>query len=335
MGYLCHVVIASFAITPSAMRVAILAFPRFQLLDVAGPADVFAEASHQLGQPRAYQVQVIGAEAGMLKSSSGLRVAVDATVATHRGRIDTLLVAGSPNLADMAADQPLQDWLRRQSRSVRRYGSVCTGAFVLAELGLLDGKRVATHWNSTARLAASYPQACVEADAIYVKDGRLFTSAGVTAGMDLALAMVEEDHGRELALRVARELVMFLKRPGGQSQFSAHLAAQTTERSAVREIQDYVLAHLTDDLAVPTLALRAGMSERSFARIFRSEAGTTPAEFVESARIDAARRLAEESDLPAKRLADAVGYASVEGFRRAFGRRLGIGLVQYRRRFAR
>ena len=316
------------------MRIAILAFPRFQLLDVAGPADVFAEASRQLGKRPAYQVQVIGTKKGMLKSSGGLCLAVDATVATHRGRIDTLLVAGSPNIEDMASDAQLQDWLRRQSLFVRRYGSVCTGAFVLAASGLLDGKRVATHWNSTARLAAEYPRACVEADAIYVKDGKLFTSAGVTAGMDLALAMVEEDHGRELALRVARQLVMFLKRPGGQSQFSAHLEAQTSERSSVREVQEYVLANLKDDLSVPVLASRAGMSERSFARIFRSETATTPADFVERARIDAARRLAEDSDLPAKRLANAVGYENVDRFRRAFGRRLGVSLVEYRRRFA-
>lgn len=316
------------------MRVAILAFPRVQLLDVAGPADVFAEAARQLGQPRAYQVQVIGTEAGLLKSSSGVRLAVDATVGAHRTSIDTLLVAGSPDIDQVASDVALHNWLRRQSRTVRRYGSVCSGAFVLAAAGLLDGKRVATHWNSTARLATAYPLACVEPDAIYVKDGKLFTSAGVTAGMDLALAMVEEDHGRELALRVARELVMFLKRPGGQSQFSAHLAAQTSERSSMRQVQDHVLSHLKDDLSVPALAALAGMSERSFARVFRSETGTTPAEFVENARIDAARRLAEESQLPAKRLAGEVGYANVDGFRRAFGRRLGVSLVEYRRRFA-
>ena len=316
------------------MRVAILAFPRVQLLDVAGPADVFAEAARQLGQPRAYQVQVIGIEAGLIRSSSGLRLGVDATVATHRAAIDTLLVAGSPRIEEVAGDPRLHEWLRRQARSVRRYGSVCTGAFVLAAAGLLDGKRVATHWNSTARLAATCPLASVEADAIYVKDGKLFTSAGVTAGMDLALAMVEEDHGRELALRVARELVMFLKRPGGQSQFSAHLAAQTAERSSVRQVQDHVLAHLKGNLSVPALAARAGMSERSFARIFRSETGTTPAEFVENARIDAARRLVEESELPIKRLADLVGYANVDGFRRAFSRRLGVSVGEYRRRFA-
>ncbi|TDS82171.1 GlxA family transcriptional regulator [Comamonas sp. JUb58] len=317
------------------MRIAILAFPRFQLLDVAGPADVFAEAARQLGKPRAYEVQVIASQEGMLKSSGGLCLAADATAATHRGRIDTLLVAGSPNIQDMTSDLQLQAWLTRQSHSVRRFGSVCTGAFVLAAAGLLDGRRVATHWNSVARLAAAYPDASVEADAIYVKDGNLFTSAGVTAGMDLALAMVEEDHGRELALRVARELVMFMKRPGGQSQFSAHLAAQTSERSQVRNVQDHVLAHLKGDLSVPALASHAGMSERSFARLFRSETGTTPAEFVEKARIDAARRMAEESDWPAKRVADAVGYANVDGFRRAFGRRLGVSLVEYRKRFVR
>jgi len=316
------------------MRITLLAFPRFQLLDVAGPADVFTEAARQLGDPRAYQVQLVAAQEGPLRSSSGLRVAVDATVATHRGPIDTLLVAGSPEIGDMESDARLHEWLRRRSRTVRRFGSVCTGAFVLAAAGLLDGKRVATHWNAAARLATACPRARIDPDAIHVKDGNLFTSAGVTAGMDLALAMVEEDHGRDLALRVARELVMFLKRPGGQSQFSAHLAAQMSERSSVREVQDHVLSHLRSDLSVPALAARAGMSDRTFARVFRSETGTTPADFVEKARIDAARRLAEESNLPAKRLADAVGYANVDGFRRAFSRRLGVSLVEYRKRFA-
>src|SRR3954463_7304661 len=185
------------------MRIAILAFPRFQLLDVAGPADVFAEASRQLGKPSAYQVQVISTQEGVLQSSAGVRLVPDASVAGHRGRIDTLLVAGSPDIDDLSADAHLQDWLRRQSRVVRRYGSVCTGAFVLAAAGLLDGKRVVTHWNATERLSESYPNTCVEADAIHIRDGKLVTSAGVTAGMDLALALVEEDHGRELALRVA------------------------------------------------------------------------------------------------------------------------------------
>jgi len=316
------------------MKIAILAFPRVQLLDVVGPADVFAEAARQLGDPRAYRVQVIGTEEGVFKGSSGLRLMADTTVATHRGALDTLLVAGSPEVDGIAADAQLSAWLRRQARSVRRIGAICSGAFVLAAAGLLDGKRVTTHWNSAERLATAYPQACVDPDSIYVKDGNTYTSAGVTAGMDLALAMVEEDHGRDLALRIAREMVMFLKRPGGQSQFSAHLAAQTAERSGIRDVQDHVLAHLDADLSVPALAACAGMSERNFSRVFRSEAGVTPAEFVEAARIDAARRMLEESAVPLKRLADAVGYANADGFRRAFLRRMGVGPNDYRRRFA-
>ena len=315
------------------MRIALLAFPRVQLLDIVGPADVFAEAAKQLGNPRAYRVEVIGTEPGLLKGSSGLRLAVDSTVETHKGKLDTLLVAGSPFIGDIAGNPALQQWLRQQAGSVRRIGSVCTGAFALAAAGMLRGRRVTTHWNSSVRLAEENPETQVEADSIYVKDGNLYTSAGVTAGMDLALAMVEEDHGRELALRVAREMVMFFKRPGGQSQFSAHLAAQTAERSAIRAIQDHVLAHLKDDLSVPVLAILAGMSERNFARVFKQEAGSTPAEFVELARIDAARRLAEESDMPMKRLADEVGYANIDGFRRAFFRRLGVTPSDYRARF--
>jgi len=316
------------------MKIAILAFPRVQLLDVVGPADVFSEAARQLGDPRAYRVQVIGTEAGVFRGSSGLRLLADTTVATHRGAIDTLLVAGSPHVDAMAGNTELGTWLRRQSRRVRRIGAVCSGAFVLAAAGLLDGKRVTTHWNSADRLAAEYPLSEVEPDSIFVKDGKTWTSAGVTAGMDLALAMVEEDHGRDLALRVAREMVMFLKRPGGQSQFSAHLAAQTGERSTVGGVQQHVLAHLNADLSVPALAALAGMSERNFSRVFRTEAGVTPAEFVESARIDAARRLLEESAVPLKRLADVLGYANADAFRRAFLRRMGVGPNDYRRRFA-
>jgi len=315
------------------MQIAILAFPRAQLLDVIGPADVFAEAARQLGNPRAYRVQIIGTEPGLLKGSSGLRLAVDCTVATHRGKLDTLLVAGSPQIHDVTVDAELRAWLARQAGLARRVAAVCSGAFVLGAAGLLDGKRVTTHWNEAERLARQYPQARVEPDSIYVKDGKTYTSAGVTACMDLALALVEEDHGRELALRVARELVMFLKRPGGQSQFSAHLAAQSAERTAIGKLQDYILAHLREDLSVPALARRAGMSERNFARVFRADAGATPAEFVEMARVDAARRLLEERELPLKRLADAVGYANADGLRRAFVRCVGVAPSDYRKRF--
>jgi transcriptional regulator GlxA family with amidase domain len=316
------------------MRIGILACPQVQLLDVAGPADVFAEAARQLGRPRAYGVQVIGTQAGALRTSCGLRLAADTTILSHRAPLDTLLVAGSPDVDALPAGPQLHAWLTAQARSARRVGAVCTGAFVLAAAGLLHGRRVATHWNAAGRLAAQNPGVQVEPDAIHVKDGKLYTSAGVTAGMDLALALVEEDHGRELALRVARELVMFLKRPGGQSQFSAHLAAQTAEKSSIRAVQDHVLANLGADLSVPRLAARAGMSERNFARVFRAETGMTPAQFVESARIDEARRQLQDSSVPLKRLAARLGYANLDAFRRAFLRRLGVGPREYRRQFA-
>ena len=315
------------------MRVAILAFPRVQLLDVVGPADVFSEAARQLGSPRAYQVQVLATQAGSLRGWSGLRLGADAAAVRYRARTDTLLVAGSPDMDAVVRDAALRDWLQRQARVVRRIGSVCSGAFVLAAAGLLSGRRVTTHWNAADRLAAEYPDAQVSADSIYVKDGNLYTSAGVTAGMDLALSMVEEDHGRELALRVARELVMFLKRPGGQSQFSAHLAAQTAEKTEIRKLQEFVLANLRADLSVPALAKQARMSERNFARVFKEESRMTPAEFVEKARLDAAMAILQKENVPLKKLAAIVGYANEDGFRRAFTRRMGVNPGEYRKRF--
>ncbi|MNR84404.1 HTH-type transcriptional regulator CdhR [compost metagenome] len=316
------------------IQVAVLAFPGVQLLDIAGPADVFMEAARQLGDPRAYRVQIIGTESGPFKSSSGLNVTPDATLQNFRGSIDTLLVAGSPDTDVITADSARDAWLMKRARSVRRIGSVCTGALILGMAGLLEGKRITTHWSSAEKLAAMFPQTEVDPDCIYLRDGQLYTSAGVTAGMDLALAMVEEDHGRELALKVAREMVMFLKRPGGQSQYSTHLAAQHTEGSAIGQIQAYVLANLRADLSVPQLAAHARMSERSFARSFKAESGTTPASFVEAARLDQARRLIEEQSQPLKRIAQLCGFSNLDAMRKAFMRRISIGPAEYRRRFA-
>ena len=315
------------------MRIALLAFPRVQMLDVVGPADVFAEAARQLGNSRAYRISVIGTVAGQIKGTNGLRLATDDSIETFKGAIDTLLIAGSPSVNDVAHDAHLRDWVRYQATRVRRIGSVCSGAFVLGAAGLLVGRRVTTHWNSSALLARQYPDAVVEPDSIFIRDGNLYTSAGVTAGMDLALALVEEDHGRDLALSVAREMVMYFKRPGGQSQFSAQLAAQTAERTNIRQIQTYIVDNLAADLSVALLAQRADMSERNFARVFKAEGGFTPAEFVELARIDQARRLIEGSNVSLKRLADQVGYANVDGFRRAFVSRLGVTPSDYRKRF--
>lgn len=316
------------------MKIGILAFPRVQLLDVAGPADVFAEAARQLQRPHAYRVSVLATTPGPLKTSSGISLGVDAVIGKRTPRFDTLLVAGSPHVGAIARDAAIMDWLQLQAGQVRRIGSVCSGAFLLAEAGLLDGKRATTHWNSAGLLARNYPGTQVDSDAIYVRDGNVYTSAGVTAGMDLALSLVEEDHGRAVALAVARELVMFLKRPGGQSQFSAHLAAQVSDKSVIRDVQDYILDNLGADLGAQTLAERARMSERNLARLFNTEVGMTVAKFVEKARLEAARRALESADVPLKRLADTLGYASVDSFRRAFVRNLGTTPAGYRKRFS-
>ncbi len=319
------------ALTGNTMKIGLLAPPRIQMLDLVGPTDVFAEAARQLGKPRAYRISVVGVQPGPIKGTSGLRVETDGCIDTYDTPVDTLLIAGSPAIADITGDLRVLRWVRDQAGKARRVGSVCSGAFVLAAAGLLARRRATTHWNSCAALARQYPDIEVDADSIFIRDGNLYTSAGITAGMDLALALVEEDHGRDLALCVARELVMYLKRPGGQSQFSAQLAAQSAERSTIRDIQHYIIDHLATDLSVPLLARQAGMSERNFARVFKADAGQTPAEFVERARIDGARHLIEGAEVSLKRLADQVGYANVDGFRRAFVRRLGVSPNEYRK----
>jgi transcriptional regulator GlxA family with amidase domain len=317
------------------MKISILAFQGTQLLDVVGPSDVFDQANRSLGRTPipVYDIEVVGDTPDPIVSSSGLKLVPHRTIESPDIAIDTLLVAGKPGIAEAARQPEILSWLRRQAPKVRRLGSVCSGAFVLAAAGLLDGRRVTTHWNAARGLAARHPKVSVDPDRIWVRDGNIYTSAGVTAGMDLALAMVEEDFGRELALKIARQLVMFLKRPGGQSQFSTHLAAQVAQRSVIQDVQGWVLSNLAADNSVPALAKRAAMSERNFARVFRKEAGMTPAEFVESARIDSARRLIEETSSSLKEIAADVGFSDLNGMRRSFLRRLSMTPGEYRRRF--
>jgi transcriptional regulator GlxA family with amidase domain len=212
--------------------------------------------------------------------------------------------------------------------------SVCTGAFLLAEAGVLDGRRATTHWSACATLADRYPEIAVESDPIYVRDGKVYTSAGVTAGMDLALGLIEEDHGAQVALRTARALVLFVRRPGGQSQFSAQLTAAPARREPLRDVQAHIAEHPAADLSVPALAARAYMSERNFARAFRAETGMTPAAYVEAARVERARRELETTDLPVQAVAAQCGFGTVETMRRAFARRLGVNPAAYRARFA-
>jgi transcriptional regulator GlxA family with amidase domain len=313
-------------------RVVIVAFPRVQTLDVHGPAEVFTTASRLSGRD-GYAVEVVASRAGPLPTSS-VALYPDRTLDRCRGPIDTLVVAGGRGVQAAARDEKLVAWLAAAAKRSRRVTSVCTGAFLLAHAGLLKGRRATTHWASCDELARLHPDVEVEADPIFVRDGNVVTSAGVTAGMDLALALVEEDLGREAALETARWLVLFLKRPGGQAQFSAQLAAQMADREPLRELQQWLPDHLDEDLSVPALARRACMSERNFARAFRDETGMTPAAYVELARVESARIALETGDLPVEAIARQAGFGTVETMRRAFRRRVGVSPNGYRGRFS-
>jgi transcriptional regulator GlxA family with amidase domain len=316
---------------PAARHVVIVAFDDVQALDVIGPAEVFTMAT-RFG-PADYAVSLVTPGATTVRTSSGLRVQADGDVHGVRGPIDTLVVAGGPGSRAMERDSAFVARIRLLAGRSRRVTSVCTGALVLAAAGLLDGRRATTHWQGCDELEDRYPAVTVERDPIFVRDGNVATSAGVTAGMDLALALVEEDHGPALALGVARGLVLFVRRPGGQSQFSAQLAAQPADREPLRELQAWIPDHLDHDLSVGALAARAFMSERNFARAFRRETGMTPAAHVEAARVERARAELETTSAPVEAIAARCGFGSVETLRRAFHRRLGIAPADYRSRF--
>jgi transcriptional regulator GlxA family with amidase domain len=307
-------------------RVVIAAFPDCMSLDVVGPAEVFATAG-------AYEVEVVAPDPEPFSMSNGMRVVPHSGMDDVRGRIDTLVIAGGQGTRRAATDPRVIDWTRAAAKRSRRVTSVCSGAFVLAAAGLLDGRRATTHWQWCDTLAGLFPQVEVERDAIFVVDGPVYTSAGVTAGMDLALALVEEDLGADVAREVAQELVVFLRRPGGQSQFSAQIAAPPAEREPLREIQTYIAANVGAELSVPALARRAAMSPRNFARAFRREVGMTPAAYVESVRVEQARIALEGSDAQVESIARHCGFGTVETMRRAFHRRLGVGPAAYRSRF--
>jgi transcriptional regulator GlxA family with amidase domain len=313
-------------------RVVIAVFPDVQTLDVTGPAEVFRAAT--LLKPPGYDVIVAATEEGPL-STSTVSFMPDARLDECTGPIDTLMVAGGTGTRRAEEDELLIDWLREAAARSRRVTSVCTGAFLLARAGLLDGRRVTTHWASCADLAKRYPAVSVEPDPIFMRDGNVATSAGVTAGMDLALALVEEDLGREAALAAARWLVLFLKRPGGQAQFSAQLTAQTADRAPLRDLQAWIPDHLDEDLSVPALASRAQMSDRNFARAFRRETGMTPGAYVEAARVERARIALETGELTVEAIARQAGFGTVETMRRAFRRQVGVSPINYRDRFRR
>jgi transcriptional regulator GlxA family with amidase domain len=319
--------------TPEPRRIEILAFRDVQLLDVAGPLQVFATAndlSRFAGSPAPYDPIVV-AEGTMAMSSAGLGLATH-VLPRPRSPLDTLIVAGGWGVHSACENQALVGWIKSRARTARRVASVCSGAFLLAKTGLLDGRRAVTHWSRCREFAERFPKVRLEPDPIFVQDGHVWTSAGITAGIDLSLAMVEADLGGELALRVARQLVVFLKRPGGQAQFSATLALQHGN-ARFEVLHAWIAENLAGDLSVPELARASGMSERSFVRHYSVATGTTPARAVEQIRVEAARR-SLETGLPVKRVATRCGFGSEETMRRSFLRLLGVSPQAYRQRFS-
>lgn len=324
-------------------RIVIVAFPGCQPLDVVGPFDVFAAANDVLAERRSrragYKLVIAGSRSGILRSETGLGLVADVSLgALARPRpgepaIDTLLIAGGKGARGVAGDRGVVELLAKVAARARRVASVCTGAFVLAATGLLDGRRATTHWAFCAKLAALRPAVEVVPDPIYVRDGNLWTSAGVSAGIDLGLALVEQDLGREVAMAVARTLVVFVRRAGGQSQFSAQLAAQAAAREPIRDLQAYIAEHPEEALDVAALARRAAMSVRHFARVFRAEVGVGPAAYVEQVRVETARRLLETTSMSVEGVAAAAGFGTPEAFRRTLSRRVGLSPREYRARF--
>jgi transcriptional regulator GlxA family with amidase domain len=327
------------SLEPRTRRIVFVAGPGVEILDLVGPLQVFARASEMHsranpGMPPIYSVEVATiASNRSLLANCGLRITAHKTFREVRGKIDTLLVAGGNAIEQNEINPEAARWLKKISRRIRRVGSVCTGAMLLARAGLLDGRRATTHWNWCQTLIKHAPRVDVDPDPIFIRDENVYTSAGVTAGMDLALALVEEDHGSRLALQVARNLVLYLRRPGGQSQFSAALSLQATDRKPLRELEAWVLDNLHKPLTVPLLAQRVAMSPRNFARVFIKEMKTTPAKFVERLRIESARRRLEESQNSMEAIASECGFANVNAMRNVFQRTLKIAPGQYRRHF--
>lgn len=313
-----------------------LAYEDAQILDVTGPFQILEAARTANGTP-AYAIELVAQRAGPFRTTCGLDLVAARGIGemsdTALADVDTFMVVGGRGSRKLAGDEDVLAFIKRASARARRTVSICTGALLLAAAGLLDGKRAATHWAYAKKLRRDYPQVEVDDDAIYVREGNIWSSAGVTAGMDLALALVEEDVGRETALEIARQLVMFLMRPGGQSQFSVQLAAQSVDDERIARVCAHVVESPRGDLTVPALARLAHMSERTFARRFAEATGTTPAQFVERARLDDARRRLTDGELPIETVAFDAGFGAAERMRRAFLRHLGVTPNRYRERF--
>jgi transcriptional regulator GlxA family with amidase domain len=326
-------------LAPGTRRIVFVAGPGTEILDLVGPLQVFARASDMYcrehpGARPIYSIEVVSTSSKRsLMANCGVRFSAHKTFRHVRGKIDTLLVAGGDAIEQNQINSAVVRWLKKIAGRAHRVGSVCTGAMLLARAGLLDGRRATTHWNWCQTLLKRAPRTDVDPDPIFIRDENVYTSAGVTAGMDLALALVEEDYGSRLALQVARNLVLYLRRPGGQSQFSAALSLQSTDRKPLRELEAWVLDNLNKPLTVPALAQRVAMSPRNFARVFTKEMKTTPAKFIERLRVEAARRRLEESQNSMESIATECGFGTVNSMRNVFQRTLKIPPGQYRRHF--
>jgi transcriptional regulator GlxA family with amidase domain len=317
-------------------EIVFLVFPDFQILDLTGPLEVFSQAERM--HPGSYTLRTVALDPGPVTASCGLSLCAEAAPAfdadaTMMDVLDTLVVVGGRGAHPALRDERLAAWIAEAAKRVQRVTSVCSGAFLLAKAGVLDGRRATTHWGSCAELAAQFPAVMVDPEPIFVNDGPVWTSAGVTAGIDLALALVEADQGSALARAIARQLVVFVQRPGGQAQFSAQLAAQRPVREPLRTVQSYIAEHPNADLSVPALAERAGMSERHFARVFRAETGRSPASHVEAVRVETARRLLETTPDGLDRIARAAGFGTIATMYRAFRRTVRVTPGEYRSRF--
>ena len=349
--------------TRTPRRITILCFPSVQMLDVTGPSEALSIAERI--RPGSYDIELLSSRSGSsasarasgsaaarasgsaaamdvngvpgaceaIESSSGLKLLPDSSIAGHAGEIDTLLVAGGRGVREALKDELLIEWIRQTAARCKRVASVCTGAFLLAEAGLLDGRKATTHWSACKALASSYPQVSVEIDPIFVRDGNVSTSAGVTAGIDLALSLVEEDLGGEVSLQVAKTLVLFMRRPGGQAQFSSALLSQRVKPGSLGDLQTWMIDHLDADLTVTALSERVHMSPRHFARVFAAETGLTPGRYVESLRLERAQLLLESTARTIEEIAACCGFGTVETLRRAFSRRLAVTPSDYRARF--
>lgn len=321
----------------STKQVVQVIYHHAQILDITGPMEVFAQANEFLNR-NVYELCLVSHTRGPVTMSSGLKLVADLDFADVTKpetdiRPDTLLVAGGNGSYTARHDPSLIEFIRQQRMIVRRIASVCSGTFILAQAGLLKGKRATTHWEVCERLALEYPDILVEPDKIYIRDGKLYSSAGVTAGIDLALALVQEDCGRETALHIAKQLVVFMKRQGGQSQFSSSLAQQSASRGILKETIEWIRSHPSKDLSVSSLARRSAMSERNFSRVFKREIGMTPGKFVEKMRVEFAAREMENSPDGFKQIAADCGFSNEEMMRKAFKRQLKVVPFAYRKRF--